>query len=326
MLVKYNVTDASIAELRERYAIVQKVEDNAGLKKLKSDITEVRTLRTSVETTRKDLKKDALEFGRKVDAEAKRITAELLKIEEPMKEEQKAYEAKIAAEKAEKARIEAERIQKIQDKIDALQSLPLSCAQSSSDEIHIILRGLDDLEPFDYQEFTERHEVVFENVKYVLGELLKTALAREKEAAEVAERERLAEIERKELEAERERLAAEEALRKQEAARIEEEARVKREEEAAAEREKLEKERAEMEATREKERAERERRKAEQAAEDERLAEERRKLEEEKAALEKEKEPEPEPSLELEPGILVCPHCGEQVEFNEDGELIKVAK
>lgn len=274
MLVKYDITAAGIQELREKYSIVPKVGCNADLKQLKRSITEVRTIRTSIEKKRKELKADALEYGRKVDGEARRITEELLTIEKPMKDEQEAYEAQVRARKAEKARIEAERVRIIQDKIEGVRLLPSQIIDQSSSEIEALIGGLVPSakdSDFDFQEFDTQFDSALADTNAALTRLRDAALHREKVEAEAAERDRLAEIERKELAAEKARLDAEDKLRKQEAMRVAEEARLERERLAAIEREKLEAERKELEEQRRLAREEQSR-KDKELAERERLA------------------------------------------------------
>lgn len=107
-IVEYNVSDAAISELRTKLEGLT-AETPAKYQFVKSGIAEVRMLRVAVEKTRKNLKKDALEYGRKVDSEAKRITAELVSVEEPLK--------------LEKAKIDDERARKIREKEEAKQLL-----------------------------------------------------------------------------------------------------------------------------------------------------------------------------------------------------------
>jgi hypothetical protein len=76
-------------------------------------IATCRQFRVAIEERRKLLKQDSLEYGRKVDAVAKQLTAIVEAVEEPLKvcklevDNAKA-EAKRAAEAAERARVEAE--------------------------------------------------------------------------------------------------------------------------------------------------------------------------------------------------------------------------
>ena len=104
----YDVTDAAIEELKNE--LTGLTEYNA----VSKGIAKVRTLRTRIEATRKQLKADSLAWGRKVDAEAKRITEALEAIEEPLKRlKQQIDEAK----EREKAAIEAARRVEIENRI-----------------------------------------------------------------------------------------------------------------------------------------------------------------------------------------------------------------
>ena len=80
------VTDSAIEGIKGRLLANVDASTPAGYELIRQGISEVRTLRTGVEATRKRLKQDALEWGRKVDAEAKRITNKLREIEDPLKE------------------------------------------------------------------------------------------------------------------------------------------------------------------------------------------------------------------------------------------------
>lgn len=111
-VVEYSVSDAAIDKLRERYAGLT-IANTADYERVRVGIGELRDIRVQVEKTRVELKADALAYGRKVDTEAKRITALLLEIEEPLKLEKSKVDdekARIKREKeeAERARIEAE--------------------------------------------------------------------------------------------------------------------------------------------------------------------------------------------------------------------------
>lgn len=102
--VKFNLTDAALTELKNKHELVESKD----YKDLTQGIAECRNMRVGIETHRKELKKDSLDYGRKVDAEAKRITASIEEVEQPMK----AAKAKIDAEK-ERER-EAKRVQEDQ--------------------------------------------------------------------------------------------------------------------------------------------------------------------------------------------------------------------
>ena len=122
-LATFSPTDAGIAALGLKAKGIQiaGIEDRASYDECHAVRMEVKGVRVQVEKTRKELKADALKYGRAVDAEAKRITGALLEIEEPLHDQQKRVDAEIAAiknaaaiaereaaEAAERARLEAE--------------------------------------------------------------------------------------------------------------------------------------------------------------------------------------------------------------------------
>jgi hypothetical protein len=131
-LVQYDPTDAAIAEMKQRLkADLFDCSTTSGYEGCRKAIAEVRAIRVNVEKHRKFLKEESLEYGRKVDSEAKRITAELESIEEPLKAKKQAIddekervkreaeEKRLAAIKAEQDRVAAEAEAKRQAEIAA---------------------------------------------------------------------------------------------------------------------------------------------------------------------------------------------------------------
>lgn len=88
----YNVTDAHIETLRKEYGNLTILNpfDKEGYEAVRKAIADVRALRSGIENKRKELIEFPLKFQREVNAEAKRITAELEAIEGPLKDK-KAY-------------------------------------------------------------------------------------------------------------------------------------------------------------------------------------------------------------------------------------------
>jgi chromosome segregation ATPase len=118
-LQQFSIADSAIAKMREDYLPLKiaGVNDDSGFKAVHSARMVVKNHRVEVDKVRKALKADALEYGRKVDGEAKRITALLEPIEKHLTEEEDAYnaekerirtEARLKAEAEERARAEAE--------------------------------------------------------------------------------------------------------------------------------------------------------------------------------------------------------------------------
>lgn len=113
-LKKYNVTDASIAELSEQSMKlkVKNVNDQNGYTIVRKARIGVKNKRCEVESKRKELKAESVSFGKKVDAEAKRITGLLAPIEEHLISQEKIVDDEKARIIAEKDRLEKERIEK----------------------------------------------------------------------------------------------------------------------------------------------------------------------------------------------------------------------
>lgn len=112
-LVKFSVSDAAIAELSAKYMRlkVRGLDDRDGLAAVHSARMEVKNLRVDVEKTRKKLKEASLEYGRKIDTEAKRLTADLQEIESHLEAE----ESIVVAEKERKRKEEEARLKAILD-------------------------------------------------------------------------------------------------------------------------------------------------------------------------------------------------------------------
>lgn len=83
MLVKFNITDQKIAELKQDYGklLIYGADDKESYKVATTALSTVKNLRTGVEAKRKELKQPFWDAGVAIDAEAKRITAELTPIE-----------------------------------------------------------------------------------------------------------------------------------------------------------------------------------------------------------------------------------------------------
>ena len=274
-LVKYSITDAAIAQMKEKYGGLE-INSKDDYDVVSKAISVVRGKRTEVEKTRQAFKKDALEYGRMVDAEAKRITAELLEIEEPLKAKKQAVDNEVERKKAEVARIEAERVDAIKRKINGIRDYLDGLNNRSIEELTNAIACLDiyDIEQDIFQEFTE--EAVFEKTETINA--LKSRLAEKQEAERQAEALRKLEEEAAALRAEKEK-AEREAREKLEAERREKEAaeaklraieeekiRAQKEAELRARLEAEAKEKAEREAREKAEREEAERLRKEEAA------------------------------------------------------------
>lgn len=115
LAVTLPISEEQIAAFRAQYAALT-ADTPEGYEAVRLAIANCRDTRGAVERRRVELKADALAWGRKVDTEAKRITALLEAIEEPLK-------AKKSVVDTEKARIKAEadaaKLRALQAEIDA---------------------------------------------------------------------------------------------------------------------------------------------------------------------------------------------------------------
>ena len=107
-LAQFDESAQAIAGVKEYAAFTVAVD---GIGKVHEARMQLRRLRTGIEKRRKELKEGALAYGRAVDGEAKRLTAEIEPIEEKLEAEEKAYEAEREAEKKAKERIKQMRLQ-----------------------------------------------------------------------------------------------------------------------------------------------------------------------------------------------------------------------
>lgn len=238
-LIVYSVTDAAIEKLKEEYLPlkVSGIDDKDGYAACYKARIEVKGYRVEVEKRRKELKAESLEFGRKVDAEAKRITERLEVIENHLQAQQDIVDN-------EKRRIKEEEERKAQEKFNnRVASLQKYNANYSLDAI----KSMSDS---DYDSF----------------------LSSAKDSFEVAEKKRVEDQERlRVLEAERAEQAAKLKAQEEENRRLQAEIIAKQKAELAEKEAQLKKEREAKEAE-DRKRAEEERKKVE--AENKRIAEE----------------------------------------------------
>lgn len=223
---EYSPTEAALAELSQRYkGVVYDVTIPTQLALAKAARNDIRGYRTALEKKRVQLKADVLERGRQIDGEAKRITAALSALEDPIEDQIKAEERRIeaervAAEQAEAARIVAEEAARKKAEEDRLAA-----------ERAEIKRRQDELDRAE-RESREKREAEERASRQRIEEQERVArVAREaEEAKQREERERIAaEARAVEDKARAARLAEEEAQRK---ARAEQEAKAKAEREA----------------------------------------------------------------------------------------------
>ena len=181
-LSAFSPSDAVIAQMREQYMVlkVDGIDDKAGLAAVHAARMIVKAERVLVEKTRIEFKAEALEYGRKIDAKAKHITALLLPIEEHLQGQESAVEAERERLRVEAAERKAGALAARMDILNAVGSqVPSFHVEGLSDE------EFDTLRTDETEAHAERRRIA-----QAEEERLQAARKAEAEAAEVARVER----------------------------------------------------------------------------------------------------------------------------------------
>jgi len=263
--IVYNVTEEGLIAIENKWSGVPDCTTREGYKLAKAGISEVSSIRTSVEKKRKELKRDALDYGKNVDTVAKEITARLVAVEGPMREAKEAIDAEKKEEAARKIREEEDRVSFIRSAIDSIirtASVPFGASVA---DIKMSLLGIENeaITVDKYQEFAEEATVAKADTVQALNSLISNAEATEAREAQLREEQAKAEEEQRvaqeKLRKEREEFEATQQAERELREAEEAEQRAKREEEQAkidAEREKIEAEKEAMRAEKERQQAE----------------------------------------------------------------------
>lgn len=188
VLVQYSKTEAALAALRTQYQGVQfDLTTTAGDKEARAGRLALVTLRTSLEKKRKEFKAPALEFGAKIDAEAKRITAEIVALEAPIDEQINADEKRRAEEKAERDRIEADRVAGYIARLNTMRGCVAKAQGLPSTRIANGIAAVEAIpvEPAAWEEFADEAATAKAETLASMRAMFDAAKAREDEAERV---------------------------------------------------------------------------------------------------------------------------------------------
>lgn len=227
-LARFSLADAAIAEMQQQFMplSINGIEDAEGYKRVHAARMTVKGHRVEVEKLRKELKADALEYGRKVDGEAKRITALLAPIESHLEAEEKAIDdakeairnaARLKAEAEERARREAEEAER-----KAKQEAEAAALREEREKLEAERRVMEaERRKIEEAAAIERQRIAAEQAR-VQAEQRAAQQKMEADAARIAAEQKAAQekidAERRAMEAEQKRLADEAAAKaKQEA-------------------------------------------------------------------------------------------------------------
>lgn len=123
-LVNFDRVSAGLALLTKNYqGVLYEVDTTMGMAHAKAARKAIRDPRYEVERVRKGAKAPLIALGKRLDAEATRITNALLTLETPIQEQIEAEETRKEAEKQAAADAEVDRIAKIQARIDEIRGL-----------------------------------------------------------------------------------------------------------------------------------------------------------------------------------------------------------
>lgn len=153
-VIEYGVTEAALAELREKNKDIRTATaDNIVV--VKANVKELTGIRTAIEARRNELLAGARNYTSKVNSIAAEITAAVVAIEQPIK---KLRDDFVAAEKAEKDKadlIEKERTGKINAKIDLIEQRGRELDQYDAGELSRQLSDMKAATPTEevFQEF-----------------------------------------------------------------------------------------------------------------------------------------------------------------------------
>lgn len=293
-----------ISKLRAKYAgKVYDVSTPAGLKEAAEARRELREARIALDKKKPEVKKEALDFCAKVEADYKLIRAAVVEYEEIPDALIKTEEARKQKEKEEKEAAERQRIAEIQNKINEIRNIPVLAFGYTADAIASVLAtlGANKIGP-EFGEFAmdamKAKAETIEKLTTLHADKVKAEEESARLKAQREEQERLAAGERAKQEAElaeKQRLAAEEAekLRLEREAFEKEQAEARRIQEEAEAKAKAEREAEEARIRLEREEEERKIRE-QREAEERKLAEERAELERQKKVLESERKAQEE--------------------------------
>jgi hypothetical protein len=188
-IAEYSPTAAKLAEIREQLA--GKTFDcttPAGDREARQTRRVLVELRTGIEAKRQELKAPILEQGRLLDAEARRITGQIVEMESPIDAVIRAEEARKEAIRVEAERKEAARVAANKAEIDAIRDAPLAYLRQPAADIQAEiqrLQGIDlDLIDEDFRDQAQHTRQI------TLGQLIgmqERAAEAERQAAALAE-------------------------------------------------------------------------------------------------------------------------------------------
>lgn len=194
-IIEYSETEQALSLLREQYGKPFDVTTKAGMESARAARRLIKSHRVALETARKEIKEPALRRCQLIDAEAKRITAELLALEQPIDAAIQAEERRVAQEKAERERVERERVADIHRRIAEIYATIAARANDDADRIDHALNVLESFDDYGmFDEFADQAKEATQTVVAQLRTMIEQKRQAEAEAAARAEQDRISRI------------------------------------------------------------------------------------------------------------------------------------
>jgi len=187
-LIKFNVTDKTISDLKEKYKDLT-TQGPDGYAIVKAAIKDVSSIRINLEKFRVEKKAPLLAAEKYLDKEAKRITALLVEIEDPLKLMKKRVDDVEAQIKREREEKEAKRIADIEELIESLKFEPIPLIAYDTARLDSLrmdfmtkIGGINER----YGEFADKAETVGRESIELIDKMHERAEQREAEKVELA--------------------------------------------------------------------------------------------------------------------------------------------
>lgn len=188
VLVTYSRTEAALTDLRTRYAgATFDLTTTKGDKAARSARQELVTLRTGLEKKRLELKRPAMEFGKKIDAEAERIAGQIRALEKPIDEQIVADEKRREKEAAERKLVDDARKKVHTDNIAKISAMLVGAEDKSAERLAKGVTMVDGLLVEGFEEFQVEAEQTRSRVLATLKALHEKAVDREAAAKLLAD-------------------------------------------------------------------------------------------------------------------------------------------
>lgn len=201
-VVEYTPTALALATLRDKYRDARyDVATTSGMEQAKEARRELRGYRIALEKKRAEIKAPALERCKQIDSEARRITAALEALEDPIDAQIKVEEQRKENEKAAREHAERTRIARNMEVIDDIRNLPLLSLGKSATSIAETIKLLRDDKPDVDDDFAVAADEALQKVLASLESMYAEKFGVELEAKHLADER--AELDRRRAETDR---------------------------------------------------------------------------------------------------------------------------